>query len=325
MGYMRDVDEIRPHIRLAYYEYKPGKLFREYNFSLTLYQTYDFAPTHLSTNASLRTSFRLLNYWNISVDINRSQESLSTSQLRGGPAVLIPSSWRIGGSLRTNTQRDFHFSLRGSASLSDHGAKTYSLSGTLTARPSERLHLSLSPRYSDAVRKLQYTSKEYSDSQTHYILSRINQKTVSLTLRLNYTLTPNLSLQLYTQPYISAGKYSEFKEVIEPRAEKYDDRWHIFTSEELFLKSGVYYLSPLSEPGEVFTFGDPDFNFRQFRLNFVLRWEYLPGSTLYLVWQNGINDSADLGTLSIQDDLKGLFSSPSDNAFMLKISYWFNI
>jgi hypothetical protein len=325
MGYMRDVDEIRPHARLAYYEYKPGKLFRDYNFSMTFWQSYDFAPTHLSTNISFRSSFSFLNFWNISVDVNRSMERLSTSQLRGGPAVLVPGSWRIGGSFRSNTQRDFHFSIRGSASLSDHGAKNYSLSGTLTARPSERLHLSLSPRYSDALRMLQYTSKEYSDSQTHYILSRINQKTVSLTLRLNYTITPNLSLQLYTQPYVSAGKYSEFKEVIEPRAEKYDDRWHIFTSEELVLKDGVYYLSPFSEPGEVFTFGDPDFNFRQFRLNFVLRWEYLPGSTLYLVWQNGINDYADFGELSIGDDLRQLFSSPSDNAFMLKISYWFNI
>jgi hypothetical protein len=325
MGYMKDADEIVPYIWLGYYEYKPGKIFRDYNFSLTLWDSYDFAPTRLGAGAYLTADFKFLNYWNVNLDVSRSQEYLSTSKLRGGPAVLIPGSWSLGASFLTNTQKDFHVYIRGSTSLSDNGARTYSFSGSFTVRPSERIHLSLSPGYSDALRLLQYISEENSDSQAHYILSRINQKTFSLTLRLNYTLTPNLSLQLYTQPYVSAGKYSEFKEVIEFQAEKYADRWHIFTSEELLLKNGIYNLSPISETGEMFTFGDPDFNFRQFRLNFVLRWEYLLGSTLYLVWQNGINDYAEFGNLSLRDDLKGLFSSPSDNAFMLKISYWFNI
>jgi hypothetical protein len=325
MGYMRDVDEIVPWIWLGYYEYKPGKIFRDYNFHFTFWDSYDFAPNRTHIGASLNADFRFLNYWKISFDFYRGQEFLSTAKLRGGPAVLIPGDWSLGASLTTNTQKDFYVYMRAGASLSDHGARSYSLSGSFTIRPSDRIHLSLSPGFHDSFRLLQYISEENSDSQAHYILSRINQKTVSLTLRLNYTLTPNLSLQLYTQPYVSAGKYSEFKEVIEPRADNYEDRLHIFTSEELVLKDSIYYLAPYSEPGEIFTFGDPDFNFRQFRLNFVLRWEYLPGSTLYLVWQNGINDYAEYGDISIGDDLKDLFSSPSDNAFMLKISYWFNL
>jgi len=325
MGYLRDVDEIRPYIWLSYNEYKPGKIFRDYDINLTLWNTYDFSWTNLGLGGSLRADLKFLNYWSINLNLSRTEERLSTSHLRGGPAVLIPGNWRVGGSFRTDTRNRFHLNLRGSITSSDHGALTHSLSSGFTIRPSDRIHLSVSPNFNKSSRYLQYMSKETSDAQAHYILSRIDQTTISLTLRLNYTLTPTLSLQLYSQPYVSAGQYSEFKEVIDPRAKNYLDRWHIFSGQELVLKGDYYYLYPAGDLGEEFIFSDPDFNFRQFRLNLVIRWEYLPGSTLFLVWTNGINDRTDFGSLSIGDDLKGLFSSPSNNAFLLKISYWFNL
>jgi len=89
--------------------------------------------------------------------------------------------------------------------------------------------------------------------------------------------------------------------------------------------NGYYHFLPPDLPGEEFIISDPDFNFRQFRLNLVIRWEYLPGSTIFLVWTNGANDYADVGRLNIGDDIKGLFGSPSNNAFMIKMSYWFNL
>lgn len=324
MGYMRDADEIVQSIRISYREYKPGKVFRNYDINLTYWNSWDFAPTHLGQTGSLRAHFQFLNYWNIDFNLTRSQERLSTSHLRSGPSVLIPGNWRFGGGLRTDSRKDIHFNIRGSLSLSDHGAKTYSLSSGLNFRPSGRIHFSLSPRFSDSNRRLQYIKKKDIDDQAHYILSRIDQTTVSLTLRLGYTLAPNLSLQLYTQPYVSAGKYSEFKEVIQPRAETYDDRWHIFRGQELSYQDGYYHIAPPGTDEEII-FANPDFNFRQFRLNLVVRWEYLPGSIMYLVWTSGINDYSYDGTLSLGNDLKGLFGSPSNNAFLLKISYWFNL
>ena len=215
--------------------------------------------------------------------------------------------------------------LRGNFSYSDNGATSYSISSSFTIRPTNRLHISLSPGFNDGFRRLQYLTKKTIGSETRYILGRIDQTTVSLTLRLSYAITPNLSLQLYTQPYVSAGAYKEFKEVIEPRAAEYDDRWHIFSGPELYYQNGYYHLLPPDFPGEEFIIYDPDFNFRQFRLNLVLRWEYLPGSTLYFVWTNGMNDYAKDGRISIGDDLKGLFGSPSDNVFLIKMSYWFNL
>ena len=172
---------------------------------------------------------------------------------------------------------------------------------------------------------LQYVRQESGKEKTHYILGRIDRKTVSLTLRVNYTLTPTLSLQLYTQPFVSAGDYSEFKEVVQPLAKNYSDRWHLFEGEQISLQDGYYHLFPPGAEGEEIIFSNPDFNVRQFRLNLVIRWEYLPGSTLFLVWTNSINDDAETGLFSLRNDLQNLFNSPSNNVFLLKISYWFDI
>ncbi len=144
-------------------------------------------------------------------------------------------------------------------------------------------------------------------------------------MRLDYTLTPNLSIQLYTQPYVSAGKYSEFKEVIQPRADNYDDRWYVFSGSEVIFQDDYYHLLIPGSGGDEITFDNPDFNFSQIRSNLVVRWEYLPGSIIYFVWTSGRNDYSSNGTLSLGKDLKNLFNAPSTNAFMIKISYWFNL
>ncbi len=325
MGYMRSTDTIINYLWIDYREFIPGKLFRDYDISLLLNYKTNFSWDRIGSGASLRANFRFLNYWYLTTSLSRTMERLSTSQLRGGPAVSLPGSWSMSGSIRTDTRRNFYTSLRGSYSHSDNGAITTSLSSSFRIRPSSRLSITLSPSYSDGFRRLQYLTKKTIGTDTRYILSRIDQTVLSLTLRLSYSVTPNLSLQLYTQPYISVGDYNEFKEVIEPRAESYDDRWHIFTDQDSRYVDGYYYLLPPDLQGEEFIFRDPDFNFRQFRLNFVVRWEYLPGSTIFLVWTNGLNSYTDVGRLNIGDDIKGLFGSPSDNVFLIKVSYWFNL
>lgn len=325
IGYMTSTDTVTNYLWIDYREFKPGKLFRDYDISLLINHKSNFSWDQTGSGASLRGNFRFLNYWYITTSLSRTMERLSTTQLRGGPAVILPGNWSLSGSLSTDSRRNFFISLRGSTSYSDNKSTTYSISSTFSIRPSSRLSISLSPSYSDGFRQLQYLTKKTFGPDTRYILSRIDQTVLSLTLRLNYAIAPNLSLQLYSQPYISAGDYNEFKEVIDPRAESYDDRWHIFSDLDSTYSNGYYNLLPPDLPGEKFIIRDPDFNFRQFRLNLVLRWEYLPGSTIFLVWTNGANDYSDAGRLNVGDDLKGLFGSPANNAFLIKVSYWFNL
>ncbi len=267
IGYMRSTDRIISYLYIDYREFKPGKLFRDYDISLLFNYATNFSWDRTGSGGTLRANFRFLNYWYLTISLTRTMDRLSTTQLRGGPAVSLPGNWSISGSIRSDSRRNFYLSLRGSYRYSDNASTTYSISPTFRIRPSSRLNISLSPSFRDGFSQLQYLTKRTIGTETRYILSRIDQTVLSLTLRISYAITPNLSLQLYTQPYISAGDYNEFKEVIEPRAESYDDR----------------------------------------------------------VWTNGLNDYTDVGRLNIGDDLKGLFGSPSDNVFLFKISYWFDL
>ena len=127
------------------------------------------------------------------------------------------------------------------------------------------------------------------------------EQTVGINGRLNYTVTPTLSIQLYMEPFVSAGDYSSFNELIDGRSKSYDGRF-----------------APIAYTG------NPDFNYRSFRTTNVLRWEYKPGSTLFAVWQQGRERTIDRGTFDFSRDFGGVFAAPSRNVFLIKWAYWFN-
>ena len=134
------------------------------------------------------------------------------------------------------------------------------------------------------------------------MFGRIDQKTVAITTRFNYTMTPTLSLQVYAEPFVSAGDYSNYKELVNGRAEQYEDRY------------------------QPYSYGSSaDFNIRSFRTTNVLRWEYRPGSQLFLVWQQNKQDDQSYGDFRFGRDFNGVFSAPSHNVFLVKFSYWLNM
>ena len=325
IGYLRYADWITYRIQVSYNEFKPGKVIRDYDISFSLFDSYDYAGIPFTRSISFNSNFRFLNYWQIGLDLSRSPEHLSLDNLRGGPNLLIPGTWKLNGDFSTDSKKKFFFNLNGNLTMSDQEGNSYTLSSGFNIRPSSNVSLTFSPSFNDSFNMHQYVATKTVDGKEHYILGRIDRKQVSLTVRVNYTITPTLSLQLYNQPFVSAGKYSKFKEVVQPKAKNYTDRWHIFENQEISLQNGYYRLFLPWTEGKDITFNKPDFNLRQFRLNLVIRWEYLPGSTLFLVWANGIDDSVKIGSLSLRNDLQSLFSSPSNNVFFLKISYWFDI
>jgi hypothetical protein len=135
---------------------------------------------------------------------------------------------------------------------------------------------------------------------THYVFGRLEQQTSSITIRVNYTMTPTLSLQLYGQPFVSTGLYGDYKELVNGRARDFDDRY-----------------APIAYAG------DADFKVLSFRTTNVLRWEYKPGSTLFVVWQQGREDGGVPGRFALRD-YSSLFSVPSSNTLLVKVAYWMN-
>ncbi|HRN53206.1 MAG TPA: DUF5916 domain-containing protein, partial [Gemmatimonadaceae bacterium] len=156
--------------------------------------------------------------------------------------------------------------------------------------------------------------QNYGDVSTdtaHVTFAQLDQWTVGITTRLNYTMSPNLSLQVYAQPFASVGDYSEWKELTDtPRAERYAARFQPFDAVGT-IGAGS------NDPGGV--------NFKQLRTNTVLRWEYRPGSILFLVWQQGRDAFAGAPTrFDFGRDFGDLVALHPNNTFLLKMSYWFN-
>ncbi len=160
---------------------------------------------------------------------------------------------------------------------------------------------------------------------TRHVFARIHQQVLSLETRLNWIFTPRLSLQLYLQPFLAVGKYDEFRELALPKTFDYN----IYGQDQSTIdyENGYYTVDPdgPQSPSPAFSFSDPDFNLKSLRGTVVLRWEYLPGSTLYFVWTQNRVDYGYPGDFSLQRDLKALFAAPGDNVFLIKISYRWNI
>ena len=158
-----------------------------------------------------------------------------------------------------------------------------------------------------------------------YVFADLHQTTFALDTRVDWTFTPEVSLQLYAQPFVSAGAYTRFKELVAPRTTQYgvygEDAGTIVRTEQA--GRGLYTVDPDGTgAAPAFGFSDPDFNFRSLRGNAVLRWEYRPGSTLFAVWQQLRSDSKAFGGFDLGRDTGAIFDAPATNVFLIKASYW---
>ncbi len=146
----------------------------------------------------------------------------------------------------------------------------------------------------------------YGNFGTHYTFAHLEQRTMSFLLRVNYTASPTLTLQIYASPFVSKGQYTNVQELNDPRARAFAHRYRPY--------------------GDTAVTNDPGgFDVKFFNSNTVLRWEYQPGSTLFLVWSQGRSDfDGMLGTRSFGGDFRQLFRAPADNTFLVKVSHWFD-
>ncbi|MDQ4079427.1 MAG: DUF5916 domain-containing protein, partial [Gemmatimonadota bacterium] len=155
------------------------------------------------------------------------------------------------------------------------------------------------------------------------VFADLEQRTLELGTRLNVTFTPTLSLELFAQPLIVSGDYENFKEFVAPRTvEK-----RLFDATQLTrTPQGDYVLDPDRNSATLpFTFSNPDFNFRSLRGNALVRWEYRPGSTVFLVWTQTRESSEDVGDFRFRRDRSALFDAKPDNVFLVKVNYWLGL
>jgi len=318
LGFQREADLILHVLFGGYNHHTPTDHLRRWNVGSSAWHGWSFGGERLATGLNVNGSLTFLNYWGGNAGINYDFESFSDGALRGGPLLrreARASGW-IGfySDSRNAVQASGRFDW---GRTSESGSRSSSTSLSLRWRPSGRALMAVGPFFAQSINDLQWVQRIQTDND-HYVFGRIDQETVGITGRVDFTFTPDFTLQFYAQPFVSAGKYTDFKEVVKPRAQRYRDRIHSLAPTE----ADDRYWVDLDGDGGAESFPDPDFNFRQFRSTLVLRWEYRRGSILYLVWSQGRNHRIGSGELAFREDMEELFQQGGENVFMLKASYW---
>lgn len=262
LGYLQNADKIVQFVWIGYREWNPTKLFREYSINFNQWNGWNFGKEKLFSGGNINGWAQFVNYWNFGAGIGKEGPSLSTSATRGGPALRLEGGWRNWFNIFSDERKPSRFGVGGSNFWSDDNiSRQHNIFFSVTWKPSNALNLRLNPFYNYNLDDMQYIATTSFNGEKRYIFGRINQKTLGVTIRLNFSLTPNLSIQYYGQPFISAGKYTHFKQITRPRAGKYQDRFHEFTSGEITYSSDneTFYIDENHDGSVDYSFGKPDF------------------------------------------------------------------
>lgn len=204
------------------------------------------------------------------------------------------------------------------------GSAANKISAQLSLRPSNRVSLSAAGDYLRHVNDLQYAATAEAGDGPRWLLGRIGQDVWSLTLRLNVAIRPDLTLQYYGSPFIATGRYTNLRKATDTLARAYEDRFHRYGPDEIAYSAAANAYDVTETGGARYSFANPDFSFREFRSNLVARWEWKPGSSLYVVWSQGRTGSQPSWEDSLHTNWQSLWSTPADNVFLVKLSYWFS-
>jgi hypothetical protein len=274
------------------------------------------------------SNFNLTNFWNVQLRHDYSQTNVYDDQLtRGGPLAQFPHFEDAAISFTSDARRTTQLTGSGSYQWDRAGQSNGQYSLTLDLRPSPATHVNIGPSVSRFHSLAQYVTT-VTDSfaratyGARYVFATLDQTQLAMLARLDWTFTPRLSLQLFVQPLINAARYRDLKEFARPRSFTFTvygrDRGTVVET------AAGDTIHP-GDGGATFFIPTQDFNFRSLRGDAVLRWEWRPGSTLFIVWQQHLEDQATIGDFRFGRDLSGLFHAPANNILAVKASYWIGL
>lgn len=321
MGYLRNADNLMEMFWVGYGISESKGIFRELNANFTQWSGWDGGLKHqfLGTNIGFSAQFK--NMWHLWSHFEYNHSGLSPDLLRGGSSFKTPSSYSVSSGLSSNQTKKLTASFNGSIVRSKYSYSDNSRIGiSFSYRPIDRLSLSFNTGYNKSTQKIQYI-EHYEIDKNYFILSSIEQNTVDFTFRFDFNITPDLTIQYYGAPFVSAASYYDFKDILDPLANNFDDRYLMYNSAQF---NTTDYSFDFDQNGEVdYELGNPNFNFQQFRSNLVLRWEYIPGSVLFLVWSHEQTDVLETGEFDFVNDFTNLFKVTPADKIIIKFQYRF--
>ncbi|MGB3801466.1 MAG: DUF5916 domain-containing protein, partial [Lewinella sp.] len=325
IGFMRNADEINYFGWMARRWQNPFSIFRRFQVNGNVYSTFDFGGTLLQQTFNFNTHANFTNFMRAGGGASYIAYRASKTDLRGGPTLRISPGAEYFAYVNSDQRKKVTYGLEGYEYRTFDGTQQEGSIGLWVSwQPLDAASINISPRYSVFRRGDQYVDQRDVASGTSYLVSTVDQQTFSTTVRFTYNLTPDLTLQYYGQPFISRGQYRDFKRFTgEALAEDFGDRFVSYSAGDVTYDSeeGIYRIASPEGDMEV---GDPDFSFIQFRSNMVVRWEYRPGSEIFLVWSQGNTASGDPTEGLLRSLGSNVFSDDTRNTFLVKATYrWY--
>lgn len=327
IGFLLAADEINHFTWAGYSFQRPFSIFRDAQLNYNHWARWDFGGTFIYNEYNVNTNAWLKNYWRVGGGIGYNPHDISNNALRGATAIRRPPGYGVNAYIQSDSRKKVNVNLNYSGGQAYQKAVTFrGFYGGITFQPIDAMRLSISPAFEHNTRKQdQFVANiPYADG-VRSIVSRVERKSISLATRFNYYLTPELSLQFYGEPFIFRAEFDNYGYVVDPLNKVYENRFHPYTTDEIMLEGNVASIDENGDDVEDYSFNTPDLNYIQFRSNLVVRWEYVPGSEVFLVWSQGVVPDAygDFDTPLVRSLFDHVFDAQPHNIFLVKLSYRF--
>lgn len=278
----------------------PQKHFRSATAFMNFFTQWNGEELLLDRSYFVGGEIQFLNYWNLFMGTGRSAQAYDDLDTRGGPPILKPAGWWFDSFGGSDSRKPFRVSVNFNMSGNDVGAWNRRYNVDLRYQPVPQLQASISGNYTHGQDVAQWVANQDAtgDGTVDYIYGRLDRDVVSLTARTTYAFTRDMTVEVYLQPFVAVGDYTDIRRLARP-------------------------LSYEFEPVAIGS--DPDFNSKSLRSNVVFRWEYKRGSTLYLVWNVSNSDGSRPGEFSAFRDLRAGFGAAGTQVFMVKLNYWLGL
>jgi hypothetical protein len=331
-AFQRNADYTWYNANLVRYFSKPGPWYQTIYSVVGGQQQHNYSGDRTGTQLHAYAGITTKRFWNFNQFIIERPRAVDDKLLRGGPAVIQPANHFVNFDMSTNSRHV----VRADGGLSyfwdELGGTNPSTYVNVTYRPVSNLSLTSGPSWSASRSMRQYVDAVEDPTATafygsRYVLATLDQRVLGLDTRVSWTFSPTMTLELFAQPFFASGHFFDFKEYATPRTV----RPQVYGRDVGAIRDSVrtngvvawYRIDPDGGgPASEFEIGNPDFSDHSLRGNAVFRWEYRPGSVLYVAWTHSRFGETEFGNLNFSRDRDALFAVRPDNIFLVKASYW---
>ncbi|MCM2271273.1 MAG: carbohydrate binding family 9 domain-containing protein [candidate division Zixibacteria bacterium] len=324
IGAQGTADDYNTSGSLTYRETKPTKWFRQYSIDLFANSNWNYGGIRQFAEVGAELNVTWHNFWQTFFNINHQITGQSDAKTWGGPSMQNEAGLSLNAGFNNSFAAKTQYRLRGFYGVDELEGYIYGFAGKISTRVGTRWQFSLEPFYSREDQPRQYVTTVTSAGGgegtygSRYVFSRLSASTLRLQVRMNYYFSPNLSLEVYAEPFAAGGRFYDHGELVAASGHAIRQ----YTDIQLMGSDPQSRYHHVNDNGTEFDIPYRDFGERSFRSNIVLRWEFQPGSTLYAVWQRNLSEERENGRIVRPGSIFDSFGASGEDFVALKIAYW---